>query len=158
MKVFIGADHGGFELKKTLIAWLTEQKYEVVDCGATTFDPTDDFPDFAFAVADAVAKDSASRGILLCRSAGGMTIAANKVSGVRAVTGINLKELMQNRADDDANVLALAGDYTSEVEAKELVNIFLTTAFHAEERFVRRLKKIEVREGVIPSEVEESLS
>ena len=146
MKVFIGADHGGFELKKKLIAWLSEQQHDIVDCGNTRFDPTDDFPDFAFAVADRVAADPESRGIVLCRSAGGVTIAANKVKGVRAVTGVNPTDVAHNRGHDDANVLAISGDYTGENEAKELVRVFLTTPFAGEERFVRRLNKIKERE------------
>ena len=146
MKVFIGADHGGFNLKAKLITWLTEQKYEIVDCGNTKFDPLDDFPDFAFAVADSVAREPDSRGNVLCRSAGGVTIAANKVKGIRAVTGVNLKEVAHNRGDDDANILAIAGDYTSENEAKELVHAFLMSPFSGQERFVRRLEKIKLRE------------
>lgn len=146
MKVYLGADHGGFVLKNKLIAWLTEQKYETVDCGNTKLDPTDDFPDFAFAVADRVAADPGGRGIVLCRSAGGVTIAANKVKGIRCVTGVNPVDVAHNRGHDDANVLAIAGDYTNEHEAKELVNTFLTTPFNGEERFVRRLNKIKARE------------
>jgi ribose 5-phosphate isomerase B len=148
MKVFIGADHGGFELKKKLMLWLTSQKYDVTDCGNSRFDPTDDFPDFAFAVADRVAADPESRGIVLCRSAGGVTIAANKVRGIRCVTGVNPTDVAHNRGHDDANILAVAGDYTGESEAKELVRVFLTTPFHGEERFVRRLNKIKERENL----------
>ncbi len=148
MKVYVGADHGGFELKNKLVAWLIEQKYDVVDCGNTKLDPLDDFPDFAFAVADGVAADPESRGIVLCRSAGGVTIAANKVRGIRCVTGVNPTDVAHNRGHDDANVLAIAGDYTNEHEAKELVKTFLTTEFHGEERFVRRLNKIKEREKI----------
>jgi ribose 5-phosphate isomerase B len=146
MKIYIGADHGGYQLKGKLIVWLKEMHYDVVDCGNTKFDPLDDFPDFAFAVADKVAADSESRGIVICRSAGGVTIAANKVKGIRCVTGVNLIEISHNRGDDDANVLALAGDYTSEGEAKELIKTFLSTAWQGIERFVRRLDKIKARE------------
>jgi ribose 5-phosphate isomerase B len=147
MKVYIGADHGGCELKAKLIAWLSEQKYEAVDCGNTRVDPTDDFPDFAFAVADKVAAEPESRGIVICRSAGGVTIAANKVKGIRCVTGVNPEDVVHNRSHDDINVLAIAGDYTSESESKELVKTFLTTPFVPEQRFVRRLGKIKARES-----------
>lgn len=147
MKVYIGADHGGFALKGKLSAWLTEQKHEVVDCGNTKFEPTDDFPDFAFAVADHVAADPESRGIVICRSAGGVTIAANKVRGIRCVTGVNPVDVAHNRSNDNANVLAIAGDYTHEQEAKELVKTFLLTPFSGDERFVRRLQKIQDREN-----------
>lgn len=149
MTVYIGADHGGFTLKSILIRWLTDRKYGVVDCGNTKLEPTDDFPDFAFAVADHVAREPESRGIVICRSAGGVTIAANKVRGVRCVTGVNPTDVAHNRGHDDANVLAIAGDYTNEKEAIELVRVFLTTPFAAEERFVRRLEKIKAREGAV---------
>lgn len=151
MKVYLGADHGGFELKKKLIFWLIEQKYEVIDLGNTKLDPLDDFPDFAFAVADKIAAEPDARGIVLCRSAGGVTIAANKVHGIRCVTAVNPIDVAHNRGHDDANILAIAGDYTNENEAKELVKTFLTTPFHGEERFVRRLNKIKARDGVIPA-------
>lgn len=146
MKVYLGADHGGFALKNSLVSWLTGQGYEAVDCGNTTLDSNDDFPDFAFAVADRVAGDPEGRGIVLCRSAGGVTIAANKVKGVRCVTAVNTRDVTHNRAHDDANVLAIAGDYIFEEEAKKLAGVFLTTSFLGDERFVRRLGKIKARE------------
>lgn len=147
MRVYLGADHGGFSLKRTLIEWLKIQGYEVEDCGNTKLDPTDDFPDFAFAVADRVAADAGSRGIILCRSAGGMMIAANKVKGVRCVPGVNPTDVVHNRDHNDVNVLAIAGDYIHEREAKELVRLFLTTPWLGSERFVRRLGKIKAREN-----------
>ena len=147
MKIYIGADHGGFDLKAKLIVWLTAQKHEVVDCGNTKLDPVDDFPDFSFAVADHVAADAGSLGIVLCRSAGGVTIAANKVKGIRCVTGVNPADVAHNRGHDDANVLAIAGDYTNEDEAKQLVQTFLATPYQNQERFMRRLAKIKAREA-----------
>lgn len=147
MKVYLGADHGGFELKNKLSAWLVQQKYDVVDCGNTKLEPTDDFPDFAFAVADRVAADPEGRGILLCRSAGGVMIAANKVKGVRAVVGVNPTDVVHNRDHNDVNVLAIAGDYTSEGEAKQLITVFLTTPWAGAERMARRLDKIKAREA-----------
>ena len=146
MKVYLGADHGGFALKNTLLAWLKTRGHEVVDCGNTKMDPADDFPDFAFAVADCVAADPTSRGIVLCRSAGGMTIAANKVGGIRCVTAMNVQDVTHNRGHNNANVLAIAGDYTTTPEAKKLVEVFLTTPWIGDERFVRRLGKIKARE------------
>ena len=151
MRVYLGADHGGFSLKRTLIEWLKLQGYEVEDCGNTKLDPTDDFPDFAFAVADNVAADAGNRGIILCRSAGGMMIAANKVKGVRCVPGVNPTDVVHNRDHNDVNVLAIAGDYIHEREAKELFRLFLTTPWLGSERFVRRLGKIKARESVIPA-------
>jgi ribose 5-phosphate isomerase B len=146
MKLYLGADHGGFTLKQTLIAWLRSEEHDAVDCGNTVLDPDDDFPDFAFSVADHVAADPASFGIVLCRSAGGVTVAANKVKGIRCVTAVNEKDVTRNRRDDDANVIALAGDYMSEETAKELVRIFINTAYEPLERHVRRIAKITARE------------
>lgn len=147
MKVYLGADHGGFSLKNKLIEWLKTQGYEAVDCGNTKLDPIDDFPDFAFAVADHVAATPESRGIVLCRSAGGVTIAANKVKGIRCVQGVNPQDVIHNRDHNDINMLAIAGDYTSEGEAKELIKIFLKTPWLGAERLVRRLGKIKAREA-----------
>lgn len=146
MKIFIGADHRGFELKEKLKPWLTGLGHAVVDCGNTTYEQTDDYPDFAFAVADAVAKERDSRGIVVCGSAVGVTIAANKVKGARCSPGIGIEEIKKGRQDDDLNILALSGDFITEEQAKELISTFLTTPFTGDERHVRRLKKIEVRE------------
>ncbi len=147
MKLYIGADHGGYTLKQSLISWLISEGHDAVDCGNTVLDPDDDFPDFAFRVADHVAADSESRGIVLCRSAGGVTIAANKVQGIRCVTAVNAQDVTRNRRDDDANVIALAGDYMTEDTAKELVRIFIATSYEPIERHVRRLAKITARES-----------
>jgi ribose 5-phosphate isomerase B len=146
MRVYLGADHGGYSLKKALLPWLETLGYTAVDCGNTKLDSTDDFPDFAFAVADRVAADPGSRGIVLCRSAGGVTIAANKVKGIRCVQGVNPTDVIHNCDHNNINMLSIAGDYTSEGEAKELIKIFLTTPWFGAERFVRRLGKMKARE------------
>lgn len=142
MNVYIGADHRGFELKEKLKMWLVSRKHEVVDCGNTVFDPLDDFPDFSFAVAQKVAGDAGSLGILICGSGGGVTIAANKVKGIRCVTASKVEDVTHNRAHDDANVLAVAANFTSEEEAKTLVSAFLETNFSGEEKYKRRIAKI----------------
>lgn len=142
MKVFIGADHRGFELKEKLKTWLLSQNHEVTDCGNTAFDPLDDFPDFSFTVARNVAGDAGSFGILICGSGGGVTIAANKVKGVRCVTAGCVKDIVHNRTHDDANVLAIAANFTREEEAKKLVTTFLETPFSGEEKYKRRIAKI----------------
>ncbi len=146
MKVYIGADHRGFNLKEALKPWLIEQGYEVVDCGNTVFDPSDDFPDFSFAVADKVAEDLTSMGIIICGSGGGATIAANKVTGIRCTMGVHVGEVRHNRVHNNINMLSLGADHTTELVAKKLVEAFLTTPFGPEERFVRRLEKIKRRE------------
>lgn len=146
MKLFIGADHGGFAMKSKIIEWLKQLGHDVTDCGDTIFDPRDDFPDFAFPVADNVSATPDSRGIVLCRSGGGVTIAANKVRGIRAVTAVSPVDIAHNRNHDDVNVVAISADYTNENEAKILIKTFLDTPFDGGERFVRRLNKIKARE------------
>ena len=142
MQVYIGSDHGGFELKNYLKEWLVEQGYSVEDCGNTVLDPADDYPIYALSVAKAVASNPESRGILICRSGVGVTIAANKVQGVRASLATNVEEVRHAREHDDLNVLALSGDYISEDEAKEFVAAFLNTDFSQHERHIRRLQQI----------------
>ena len=147
MRIFIGADHRGFELKEHLKIWLQEEGYEVVDCGNDHYDPEDDFPDFSLAVAQKVQQDSSSRGIVVCGSGVGVNIAANKVKGIRASTGINVDEVRHARKHDDLNVLAISAEYSSFEQAQEMIIIFLTTPFQTEERFIRRLDKIKAYEA-----------
>lgn len=142
MNVYIGADHRGFALKEKLKLWLVEQGHGVVDCGNTVLDPLDDFPDFSFAVAEKVAEDPKSLGVLICGSGGGVTIAANKVPGVRCVTAGRVEDVKHNRAHDDANVLAVAANFTDEKEAQKLITAFLETKFSGEEKYKRRIDKI----------------
>lgn len=145
--LYLGADHRGFELKEQLKSWLQEEDkiYEVVDCGNTTYDSEDDFPDFALAVAEKVAAVDDTKkalGIVFCGSGVGVNVVANKVAGARASTGLNLDEVRHARKHDDLNVLALSSDYTKLSVAKKMVKTFLTTPFQPEPRFLRRLQKI----------------
>jgi ribose 5-phosphate isomerase B len=147
MKLFIGADHRGFELKEKLKVWLAKLGHDVFDCGNTKFDPLDDFPDFSFAVAEKVSADGVAMGILICGSGGGVTIAANKVLGIRCVTAFRVEDVKHNRAHDDANVLAVAANFTSEEEAQVLVTAFVETKFSGEEKYKRRISKVEEYEA-----------
>jgi len=148
MKVVLGADHGGFELKNALKKFLEENGYEVEDKGPKTLDPEDDYPDYGKKVAEKVGKEGSDigqqnvLGILICRSAAGIIIAANKVKGVRAVAAYEEKGAKHSREHNDANVLGLSGDWTSEAQAKKLVKVWLETPYSNEERHTRRLKKI----------------
>ncbi len=142
MKVYIGADHRGFALKEQLVPWLTKKGYDVMDCGNTVLDPLDDFPDFSFAVAQNVAADSKSRGIIICGSGGGVTIAANKVPGIRCATVAYADEVKHNRENNDVNMIALASDYTKFKESCEFAEIFLKTGFKGDEKYARRIQKI----------------
>jgi len=146
MTIYIGADHRGFHLKEKIVVWLREEGNEVQDCGDTEYDENDDFPDFSFAVADKVVHDSGSRGIVICGSGGGVTIAANKVKGIRCTAAVHVADVKHNRMSNDINVLSLSADFTDFDEAKELVNAFLLVEFEAVDRHNRRLNKIAQRD------------
>ncbi len=141
LRVALGADHGGFALKNELVARL-RRTYEIVDLGAHTLDPDDDYPDFAGAVARAVASGQTERGILICGSGVGACIAANKVSGVRACLCHDTYSARQGVEHDDMNILCLGARVIGLELAVELVTAFLKARFSGEERFRRRLEKV----------------
>jgi len=146
MVIFLGSDYRGFHLKAKLKEWLKAQGHDVTDCGAVSYDLMDDYPDFAFPVAESVAKVKESFGIVLCGSGVGVAIAANKVRSVRCVMGMNKDVVIHGRMHDDCNVLSLSADHTTQEDAEELINAFLTTDFEPQDRFLRRLKKIAAKE------------
>ena len=151
MLIYLGADHGGFNLKERVKNFLLEQGYEVDDLGNAAYDSADDYPDFGAAVAEAVSKDpEGSRGILFCRSGVGMDVVANKFPRVRAALGISPDHVYSARHDDDVNVLSLAADFIEDPPyAEKMIEVFLSTPFGAEERYKRRLKKIaDAEEGL----------
>lgn len=146
MKLYLGADHRGFKLKAEIKEWLEQAtQHQVIDLGNTEFDQNDDYPDFSLAVAEAVAEvDDANlaRGIVLCGSGVGVTIAGNKVVGAR-VAGLNSEaEVVAARQDDDLNVLALGADFLELDQIKNLITSFLETEYQATDRHQRRLDKI----------------
>ena len=142
LQVALGADHGGFSLKVELLPWLEAQGYDVSDLGAHVLDPADDYPDFADAVAQAVASGQTSRGILVCGSGVGACVAANKVPGVRACLCQDTYSARQGVEHDDINILCLGARITGVELAKELVTAFLSARFSSEERHRRRLGKV----------------
>lgn len=148
-RVGMGADHEGFHLKNELLAWLQRQGYDVMDLGAHSLDPADDYPDFAEAVADAVVSGGAWRGILVCGSGIGACIAANKVPGIRACLCHDTYSARQGVEHDAMNVLCLGARVIGLDLAKVLVESFLRASFTGEERHVRRLAKIEALEREI---------
>jgi ribose 5-phosphate isomerase B len=144
MKIFLGADHGGYELKNVVREHLTHAGYEVVDTGAKTLDPDDDYPKYAYTVAtQLIGGDDDDLGILLCRSGQGMAIAANRVHGIRAAIAWSVETAIHARRDDNVNVLVLASDYTGEYTALEAVDSWLDTKFSKNPRYRRRLDQIE---------------
>jgi ribose 5-phosphate isomerase B len=139
MKIYIGADHRGYQLKEFLKDKLTD--YDVIDMGAYEHAPQDDAVDFAALVSQKVAGDPSARGVLICGSGAGMCIAANKIGGIRCSVGHSADEVKASRHDDDLNILALPADFISQEESVEIVKAFLHTEFAPEERFVRRIAK-----------------
>lgn len=145
MEIYLGADHGGFELKEQVKTWLAQWGHTWKDLGNAAYDEADDYPQFALAVGKQVAA-SRAKGVLACRSAGGMVIAANKVKGARAVNVFDVKSARHAREHNDANIAVLSGDWLSAEEAKEALKTFLMTEFTGQERHARRLKQIETYE------------
>jgi len=147
MKVGIGADHGGFEMKEQLSKLLAEAGHEVIDFGNKGYDTNDDYPDFAIPLARAVAEGRMERGILICGSGVGASVAANKVHGVRAALCHDDYSARQGVEDDDMNVLCLGGRTMGVAVAWDCTKSFLGARFSGAERHRRRLSKVAQLEG-----------
>ena len=142
MKIGIGADHGGFEMKQQLVKLLASERHEVVDLGNKVYDSNDDYPDFAIPLARAVAAGDVDRGILVCGSGVGASVAANKVIGVRAALCHDDYSSRQVVEDDNMNVLCLGGRTMGIAVAWDFVKNFLGAKFSGAERHRRRLAKV----------------
>jgi len=140
MRVHLGSDHAGFELKAHLVGWLGAHRYEPVDHGAETYDPDDDYPPYCLAAAQAVVDEPGSLGIVLGGSGNGEQIAANKVCGVRAALAWDEETSRLGRQHNDANVLSLGARTVTLEQATRLVEIFCVTPFSGDERHVRRIR------------------
>jgi ribose 5-phosphate isomerase B len=147
MRVHIGSDHAGFELKAHLLAHLESTGYDVVDHGPVEFDPVDDYPPYVMRAAAAVVGDAGSLGIVIGGSGNGEQIAANKVKGVRAALAWNLSTATLAREHNDANVVAVGGRQHTVEEATELIEAFLAEPFSNDERHIRRIGKIAAYEA-----------
>ncbi len=146
MRVHIGSDHAGYELKRQLAGWLSEQGHDVVDHGAHRFDPDDDYPPYCIDAAAGVVADPGSLGVVLGGSGNGEQIAANKVNGVRAVLAWNLQTAELGRLHNDANVISLGARMHSAEDAVAMVERFLATAFSGDERHRRRIEMLRAYE------------
>ena len=142
MRVAMGADHGGFALKQELKDILSTEGHTVVDLGAHGLEPADDYPDFTRAVAECVASQGAERGIMVCGSGVGASVAANKVKGVRASVCHDTYSAHQGVEHDDMNLLCLGARVIGMELAREIATVFLSARFTGEERHQRRLGKI----------------
>jgi len=147
MKIAVGADHGGFALKTDIIEVLQKAGHEVLDVGAHTLDPSDDYPDFARAVGQAVQRGDAERGIIICGSGVGACVAANKLHGIRAGICHDTYSAHQGVEHDNMNVLCLGARIVGKELARELVRAFVGAQFSGAERHVRRLAKVKAIEG-----------
>jgi len=146
MHIGIAADHGGFDLKQKLIKVLKEAGHRLEDFGAYHLAPDDDYPDFVLPLARALSRGEVNRGIAICGSGVGACIAANKVPGVRAGQVTESFSAHQGVEDDDMNMICLGARVVGHALALELVDIFLNADFKAEERFQRRLNKVNALE------------
>ncbi len=148
MQIGIAADHGGFAMKEELSASLRQAGHEVVDFGAHQLTLDDDYPDFIIPLARAVAAKQVERGLALCGSGIGASIAANKVAGVRAGLVHDVVSAHQGVEDDDMNVFCLGGKVIGPALALELINKFLAARFSNAARHRRRLQKVQALETV----------
>ncbi len=155
--IYLGSDHGGFQLKEKIKDWLGEWGVEFQDLGAAQFNPDDDYPQYAFMVAEAVGKSDdpslawreRDKGILACRSAAGMVMAANKIKQIRAASAYDLTSAKHSRQHNDANILALSGDWLSDDQAKQILETWLNTEFSKEDRHGRRIAQILEKEKML---------
>jgi ribose 5-phosphate isomerase B len=145
VKIYIGADHNGFLMKRELVEHLRRSGHEVVDEGDKALSGDDDFPQFAARVVNAMlsSSDSDPRGILICGSGQGMAMAANRFKGIRASLVWDVEEARMSRNDDDANVLCLPSRILRSDKANAIVSTWLATPFAGAPRFIRRIKEMD---------------
>jgi RpiB/LacA/LacB family sugar-phosphate isomerase len=146
VRVAIGADHAGFQLKEDLSKLLAEQGYAIFDMGTHSESPVD-YPDYAASVGRAVREGRADRGVIVCGSGAGAAIAANKIKGARAVLAHDTYTAHQSVEHDDANVIAIGSRVIGQALAEEVVTAFLLARFTKEDRHVRRLEKVKALEA-----------
>ncbi len=146
MKIALAADHAGYDLKQTLLAYLNKQGYEVLDLGTDTADVPSDYPDFARKIADAILSAKAERGVLVCGSGVGASIAANKIVGIYAGLCHDTYSAHQGVEHDNMNVICLGSRVIGVELAREIVRSFLNAQFSGEERHVRRFGMVKMIE------------
>ena len=147
MRIAIGADHAGYEMKAQITRVLEGLGHEVLDVGAHSFDPVDDYPDFTKVLAEHVVSQLSVRGIMVCGSGVGASVAANKVRGIRASVCHDTYSAHQGVEHDDMNVLCLGARIIGQELAAEVVSAFVSAEFTGEERHRRRLNKVLAMEG-----------
>lgn len=145
MKIYIGTDHNGFQMRNTLVEHLKKAGYEIKDEGDSELNPNDDYPVFAARVVNAVlgSDDSDPRGILICGSGQGMCMAANRFKGIRAALLYDKESARSSRNDDDSNVACIPARVLENDEAKSIIDTWLQTPFAGAARFIRRIKEMD---------------
>ena len=144
MRIFIGADHRGFELKDKIIDYLHEKNIRIEDLGSYEYQKEDDYPDFAKKVVEAVLQEPEERlGIVICGSGVGTSIVANRYKKIRCGVALNKEQVAHAREKDHINILSLASDYFDFDQATQLINAFIDTPLTSEAKYLRRIKKIE---------------
>ena len=153
MRIYLGSDHAGYDLKNHLVTWLTAAGHEAVDCGPHTFDAQDDYPPFVLLAAAKTATDPDSLGIVIGGSGNGEAIAANKVDGIRAALAWSEETARLGREHNNANVVSIGARMHSEEDATRFVEVFVGTPFSDEERHNRRIGMLTAYEesGVLPA-------
>lgn len=143
MTIYLGSDHRGFKLKESLKEHLKSQGHEVFDCGNQIYDENDDYVDFSLEVSRKVSQYPEAKGIVICGSGVGVSIVANKIKGVRCALGFLSEQIDSAKKHDDPNVLALASDFVSDEEAKNIISVWLSSKFDEGENHKRRIEKID---------------
>jgi ribose 5-phosphate isomerase B len=154
VRVYLGSDHAGFELKAALVKWLTGAGHEAVDCGPASYVPDDDYPVYVMRAASSAVGDAGSLGIVIGGSGNGEQMASNKIRGVRAALAWSTETARLARLHNNANVLSLGAREYSIEDAVSFAKVFVETAFSEEPRHIRRLDMIAAYEqsGVLPTE------
>ena len=142
MRLHIGSDHAGLELKNELLAHLVNKGHDVTDHGPYEYDALDDYPDFCIPAAQAVAKDPTSLGVVIGGSGNGEQISANKVKGIRAVLAWSVETAQLGKEHNNANVVSIGGRMHSIDQCKEIIDAFIATPFSNDERHIRRINKM----------------
>jgi ribose 5-phosphate isomerase B len=152
MRVYLGSDHAGYELKNHLVEWLSEHGHEPVDCGPHLYDAQDDYPPFCLRAAERTAADPEALGVVIGGSGNGEQIAANKVEGVRCALAWSVETAKLGREHNNANVVSVGARMHSTDEATSFVEVFLATPYSEEPRHTRRIEMLTAYEksGVLP--------
>lgn len=142
MKIYIASDHGGFDQKREIIKYFKSKRIKLIDLGPKILRQQDDYSDFAFKLGEKVTQSPKNYGILICRNGIGITMAANKVKGIRAGLCTFIGQAVTAKAHDNCNVLSLAADFVKLEQNIEIIATFLAAKFSKEERHIRRINKI----------------